>query len=397
MSIEEIKEKISKLGTGEYKDGSSVEAGYTYHPIPFEEFKDIPYHKDACVDEWKLLNAIEDFKEKNVLEIGCANGYFSFNMARMGANVTAFEADSDVCSINNLIKNEKCSAGPWGELSFRDDSIVSTIGKEGLTDFDVCLMLNVHMWLVKQHGLETVTGLLKLIAKHCKVLYFQTAHAESSGLYRVETLQNHEDIVAHLKDAGFEFIELISTSQAHGDGIRYMYRAMTVDKVLFQSHKTKVDLLSDGTVVKRHLPPVVKEVENDHTPPSREAKFLLALSHTDKFPQLISVGPSHIRMSYCGEPLTAESIPQDIVKQLSDILLALQTAGINHNDIKPSELCVADGVVRLIDLEWATAEGESLPTGPDAPQDIGGKFRSPAGHSDAFSLLLSLDAIETKS
>ena len=41
-SIEEIKEAIKKIGSGDYLDGSSVNPGYSYHTIPLKGFEDIP-------------------------------------------------------------------------------------------------------------------------------------------------------------------------------------------------------------------------------------------------------------------------------------------------------------------------------------------------------------------
>ncbi len=102
-------------------------------------------------------------------------------------------------------------------------------------------------------------------------------------------------------------------------------------------------------------------------------------------------------MSYCGENLTKDNMPSDAIDQLADILLALQTQGVSHNDIKPTELCVLDGKIRLLDLEWASSPGNPPPAGANGPKDIGGKFRSPAGYYDAYSLLKSLNAIETQS
>ncbi len=64
------------MGTGQLKDGSSVTPGYSYHIIPLAGFEEVPEHKTACISEYDTIKNLNNFKNKNVLEIGCANGYF---------------------------------------------------------------------------------------------------------------------------------------------------------------------------------------------------------------------------------------------------------------------------------------------------------------------------------
>ena len=220
-TVEEIKDKIKEFATGDYIDGSSASTGYTYHPIPFSGFKDVPVHKTACEDEWGVISPRIEFKNQKVLEIGCANGYYSFNMASEGANVEAYEHDPQVFEVNKMLQTldqAKDLDVRFVNKAFRKSDLV---GKK----FGICLMLNVHMWIEKQIGAEETRRMMREIARSCMTTYFQTAHAESGGMHTLQHLSNGKAIKEYLLDAGFSKVTEINRSTKHG-GVRILYEAL---------------------------------------------------------------------------------------------------------------------------------------------------------------------------
>jgi len=88
---------------------------------------------------------------------------------------------------------------------------------------DVAIMLNVHMWIWKQHGEEKVKEMMRELSEKVGVLYFQTAHKESGGMFILKHLKNARDIEGYLKECGFGNVKKINVTKGHR-GKRIMYR-----------------------------------------------------------------------------------------------------------------------------------------------------------------------------
>ncbi len=219
-TIKEIKKKIDLIGSEGYVDGSSITKGHSYHVIPLAGFEEVPEHKTACFGEYETIRNLNNFKNKKVLEIGCANGYFSFNMAKEDARVTAYDHDDHVIAVNKMMQTLPEANG----LSVK--FINKRFGFEDLINrkYDITLMLNVHMWIDKQIGEENTRSLMRAISRHSLKIYFQTAHKESGGMQRISYLSSGKDIEEYLVECGFNYVREIKRSNAHG-GIRIMYEA----------------------------------------------------------------------------------------------------------------------------------------------------------------------------
>lgn len=211
-----IPELISKIGRT-YKDGSSLTPGTLYHPIPFPEYSHIPVHKTNCIEEWEVIQRHYNFTDKIVIDIGCNVGYFTFNIAKTANMVYGFEADDSVKDLAEAI---------------RRDQEIENVGFKGAIrpeepswwHPDVYLWINSHMWLVKQYGFKRIKKMLRFIAERGADLFFQTAHAESRGMFLVEELKNLDDILGYLKDCGFPDPQHIHTTM-HDGYPRYMIKA----------------------------------------------------------------------------------------------------------------------------------------------------------------------------
>jgi len=222
--IQTIKDKINKelilneeafnnIGV-KYLDGSSVNKGYAYHVLPY--LSNIKVHKLNCIEEYRVVKKHIDFPVKKVNDIGCAQGYFVFNMLRdYGANINGWEADPYVNNfLSGLVDIFNLKDYITIDHSFDDTTILSPS--------DVTIFLNSHMWLHKQLGTERTETLMRNIAATTDIMFFQTAHALSSSMYLVKYLENEIDIISMLKRCGFRDIVRISIS-THGK-LRYMFK-----------------------------------------------------------------------------------------------------------------------------------------------------------------------------
>lgn len=151
-------------------------------------------------------------------EIGSSVGGCTFRLAEKCSHITAFEADRFAYRTSEAIRRHKgISNAIFINKPFSQDTI------NALPDyFDLCIMINVHMWIEKQLGQHATMSLMKSLSQRIGTLYFQTAHKESGGMYTVSHLQDAGDIARYLKECGFARIVEIKRTQSHG-GIRIMF------------------------------------------------------------------------------------------------------------------------------------------------------------------------------
>jgi hypothetical protein len=84
-------------------------------------------------------------------------------------------------------------------------------------------MMNVHMWIHKQMGEEKTRAIMHDLIDNCDFMYFQTAGAESSGMYKVKSLDSEDAVATYLSECGASSIKRLKTVKQHG-GKRYLFR-----------------------------------------------------------------------------------------------------------------------------------------------------------------------------
>jgi SAM-dependent methyltransferase len=208
-----IRKLISDIGKNGYKDGSSVSKGFTYCKLPFDEFSDVPFHKDHAKDEFAQIrqHAGDLLSNSSILELGSAVGEFTFRLAENSKHVTAIEANSFAYRVAEALKIYR----KFSNIDFYNTDIESYVANSEDT-FEICLCMNVHMWVEKQLGRERTIELLRNLSQRVRHFYFQTAHSKSGGMYLVEYLKNSNDIALYLANCGFIRIEEISRTASHG-------------------------------------------------------------------------------------------------------------------------------------------------------------------------------------
>lgn len=221
---QDILDAVALIATEGYRDGSSVWEGYTYHPIPFEEFSSVLPHKVVCTTEYETIKKFmkeRGISSSTVLDLGSNVGFFSFNFNRdFGSSVVGVEKDSfpyEVASLLGLFYDKK-------EVEFKNEDgleyILATDKK-----FDTVNFMNTHMWMHKQHGTEKTFRMMKRLSEITKHLFFQTAHAESASMYTVDELKNKEELIKYLEEAGFNDIEMVLESALHDSKLRILFYA----------------------------------------------------------------------------------------------------------------------------------------------------------------------------
>ncbi len=210
MSKKDILPKLGEV----YYDGSAKHKGKTYHPIDIHYYKKNLYHKDVNYEFQNIIKNIT-YPIESVIDIGCAAGYYLFNFMRMYKmkNVIGYEADPVMRSFLETSKDIFC----LDELELNKDISHTT----KFQDVDLVICMNVHMWLEKQLGKKVDTVISNLI-KHSKQMFFQTAGAESSGMYLVKDLKSKRDIQEYLERLGEKKVVYIGKSKRGGK--RYLFK-----------------------------------------------------------------------------------------------------------------------------------------------------------------------------
>jgi len=190
---------------GPYSDGSSIRRGWSYHIVDIPYFRKIQAHKNTCVDEYKLIKASLPIAPTSVLDIGCSAGYQIFNFLRDFDIRTAYGFENDPAVLNFLKSVVKlyCLDEITLQQTFTDQT--------SLSDVDVAIWLNSHMWVYKQLGKEKTLQAVRNVINRSKVLFFQTAGDYSSSIYKVTEYKNANDVKNMLQSAGGVHVTSLQT------------------------------------------------------------------------------------------------------------------------------------------------------------------------------------------
>jgi serine/threonine protein kinase len=213
-SIRNVKKMTEEFGITRCP-GSSKHKGKAYSPINIPYFNDITYHRDISSEYQEIKNNLS-IDPKIVLDIGCATGYTIFNLLRDFSIKSAigYEADPKVFEFLSNIKRVFC----LDNLELIQGVTPNTIFPQ--SDLVVCM--NVHMWLDKVFG-KDCDIIMKNLISSTKELFFQTAGAESMGMYLVKDLDSKEKIFKYLQSLGGKNIKFIRSTKYHG-GLRHLFK-----------------------------------------------------------------------------------------------------------------------------------------------------------------------------
>ena len=122
-----------------------------------------------------------------------------------------------------------------------------------------------------------------------------------------------------------------------------------------------------------------------------ELSWLNKLNDFNHTPKVISHNKNKLILSYAGEPLDTNNLPENWEIQIKEILDKLNEINCSHNDIKPTDLLVLNGTIMLIDFQWATKINEEILS--NWPDCIGGKYKNGKKFDDQYSIYKSINSI----
>jgi O-antigen chain-terminating methyltransferase len=316
-----------------------------------------------------------------VLDLGCAQGFFSLSLAKLGATVVGVEFQEPNIAVCNALAAE----WPHLKVTFQKEFVEDVIGRLERDQYDLVLGLSIFHHLVHRLGMDIVQKMIFVIAHQTIAGIFELALACEPPAWAASQPQNPRRLLDN-----YSFVHEFARIRSHLAPVgRPLYiasnhywflngQAGLFTTVKTQSHaladmnvkKTRRYFFGDGLVAKLFTLDdencrKVNVWEHDN-----EIAFLNAPPPGFKAPRLLLYG-RHVRESWivreqlpgellvdrinAGKPHNALLIIQELLKQLS----ALESAGLYHNDARTWNILIgSDGRPRLIDYGAITKNAD---------------------------------------
>ncbi len=155
------------------EDNPCETTGHIYHPLPFPEFKELKTSSSpkSAYRKWHLisrvLSSLPSIAGLRVLDVGANAGFYSFNFAKLGAQVDAYEPHRHYAEFGNRIAEATDLPVRWYNKRLEQADLV---GKK----YDIALMLSVFQWISRgNENLEEAKALLNAVAQSSGILFFE--------------------------------------------------------------------------------------------------------------------------------------------------------------------------------------------------------------------------------
>ena len=383
--INEVKKLIKHLNENKVYD-TSCSIGVAYHELPFKAFQTPSYRSDLQ-KRTDLIKKSIDIKGKKGLDIGCAIGGISFKLAIDGALMTG--VDLNEYEIDIARKVEKLNR--TGCLFYCEDARNFLKRSDQLKNFDFTIWFSQWMWLVKQYGLDYGKSALFDISANVDDLFFETSIGDAAAgqtmvSYGITSPSAVQNLI--LENTLYDEAILLNNGPWSNKNRPIFHCKKVRNKKLF-GLTSNVKRLNIDTISKHSANSEI--IEN-------EIKILNKLTNKH-FPKLLSHTDHEILMSYCGQPLTKQNLPEDYSLQCEEILDSLVVADVIHRDINPTNLLVKGGIIMLIDFGYSGQKSletdRELPNNRNnLPLELGFRtFRAPNYFEDRYSLNKSIEYI----
>ena len=129
-----------------------------------------------------------------------------------------------------------------------------------------------------------------------------------------------------------------------------------------------------------------KLTENEHR--------ILSHISSEHFPKVLAFQEESLVLEDCGTSLSVENMPQDWHRQLVQILADLKRNNVEHRDIRPDNLTVKGGVIKLIDFGWARFKDDPE---DNPPSCLGYPYKPTYGFDDNYSMKMVIKRLEYQS
>ncbi len=215
-NAESIAQLIAKIKSSKLETWADI-----YHPLPFYEFRHLSTQVQSQTPYQRLqmiLKAASPVQGKRILDLGCNLGFYSFSLAKRGADVTAVELREDYQNISKQVSKLYNVPIQWKQTSLTPD-LIDEVGK-----VDVTLCFSMIQWVIDQQGMAMGEEILHKISEQSHTLLFDVSVNEGKACLtapRGEELW-HVDQWLH-KATTYPNIKCIGQVHPYGTDTRYVF------------------------------------------------------------------------------------------------------------------------------------------------------------------------------
>lgn len=311
-------------------------------------------------------------RQVRVLDLGCAQGFFSLSLAAEGCAVVGADYLAQNIGVCRALAFEQRSVG----VEFIHGSIEDLVEDLSEGQFDMVLGLSVFHHLVHEHGIGAITETIERIAGRVPVGIYELAVREEPVYWAVSQPETARDLLSP-----YSFVRLLGTKPTHLSGIdRPLYFASSrywmlggdfreFERFQDESHAhamgshqgTRRYYFSGELMLKKMaLDKEMLQLANT-TEYANEVAYLEGRAGLSDSPRLLAYSRDQeaawlLREMLPGQLLSemmSKQVPyayEKVVDSLLEELVELEGLGLYHNDIRTWNVVVATGnVAHFID------------------------------------------------
>ena len=339
-----------------------------------------------CADRLAKITQIYDALQRllgrplRVLDLGCAQGYFSLSLARHGANVQGIDfLDKNIAVCNALAQEH-----PELHVNFKMGRIEDIVEQLEIGQYDLVLGLSVFHHIVHEKGILSVKALLENIASHAAVLILELALREEPLYWALTQPKDPRELME-----GIAYVHELARHSTHLAPIprplfiaSNLYWALDDDVEKIQEWSHEPHALADGTHQdsRRYFfseESFLKLYRLDHPRGSfnkiefeKEVEFLKNPPPGFLSPKLLYFGENQNGAWIVAERLRGRLL-LDILREnlifdrralivaVLQQLVVLEKQGLYHNDVRTWNVLVGDaGATYIIDCGSITTSAQ---------------------------------------
>ncbi len=149
-----------------------------YHPVPFPGFESLMPNRPDSKERYDVIIKNAGDKNKSILDIGCANGYFLFKFTQdFKGNGIGIESDIDFRNfVRDMAKEKNLNIRVYPELTIKEY-------------FDIGLFLDIYDFQTTEKF-----GFIQYLSKYCKNSFVSTC-TEENAMMEKRLKDNFESVL----------------------------------------------------------------------------------------------------------------------------------------------------------------------------------------------------------
>lgn len=329
---------------------------------------------DRLAEVVSIYDRISEFLRRplRVLDLGCAQGFFSLHLAARGATVHGV----DLLASNIAVCKALAEENSGFRITFEVGQIEAIIERLRVDDYDLVLGLSVFHHLTFERGVPAVREMLSTLARKVGAGIFEMAVREEPVYWSVALPASPRELLQ-----GFSFVHRTAEYGTHVSDIRRpLYVASNrywllgdqigaFDRFTTESHRRARGLFADtrlyyfgaGRLVKVYLLDNPWKREKNLSEIRTETAFLRREIENFRKPRLLLADEHRDEAWLVRECLDGELLcdimhegwscdPEALLDEILDQLVALESAGLYHGDVRTWNILVdPSGHATLID------------------------------------------------